>query len=280
MKKDGSLKDYIEKLTTPIYNRVLQEGLSNSITPPTHTHKYFFRPNNWRRQIEVKEKTGSTINYLLKTFPTLGFNSQNKLINLRKDNIVIQYGRNTLTAIYSCPIFKGVKKGWNIERLTIDEITNRIDQIKEKIRKELDDTLIQISRQFGVVLPFQTPIWGRHEDFIRGESYIDSIPRECQFIDTVCKKVYPEGIEFTGGKGDEPTLKVKTYLKNQSLKDHSPEIADSINALGQTVQDILTPPIHSLNFNLNTHISVLKGIDKSFKRFNKLLQQRSLNKWL
>ncbi len=111
--KDGSnksIKDYIEKITNPIFAKKLgvpEEELSNSITTTKKTFKIFFRPNNWRRQIEVKEKTNSTIDYCKKVNPAIKINSHNKLISLREGNIVIQYGKKTLTAIYSCPVIRG-----------------------------------------------------------------------------------------------------------------------------------------------------------------------------
>jgi len=42
----------------------------------------------------------------------------------------------------------------------------------------------------------------------------------------------------------------------------------------------LVPTISSLNHNMKTHISVLKGIEKAFNKFNDRLSQTSLRKWL
>jgi len=288
---DKKVSDYIDEIVNPIFAKKLgvpQEEISNSISTIKSPKKLFFRPNNWRLQIRVKtkndkiiEKIRNTINLPMK----LNINPRTKLISIQnyKENITIQYGKNTLSAIYSCPEFNGVKKGWTIIGDTIPQICTRIDEIKEIIKKRLNDTLKEFSRKFVLSLPFSKPIWGRHEDFLKGEEYIDNISKECQFIDSVCKKIYPVGIEMIGGKGEEPTLKVKTYLKNRAIEDIAPEIANSINGIGHSIEKLtntLTPTIADLNVNMKAHLSAIKGIDKSFKRFNKLLSQKSLRKWL
>ncbi len=283
-KKEVSLKDYIDNITTPIFAEKLgvpKEELSNSITTTKKPFKYFFRPNNWRRQIEVKEKTNSTINHIKRTNPTIKINPHTKLISLREGNIVIQYGKKTLTAIYSCPVIKRVKQGWTIERDTQPEAFKRIDEIKENIRKELDNTLNRYSRKFKVFLPFKKLIWGRHEDFIKGESYIDRIPRECQFIDTIAKKVYAEkGIEFIGGKGEEPTIKTKTYLKNRAIEDIAPEIAGSINKFGAMLTGNLN--LISQMANINLEVTRLRRDVTKIQRHREPLKSlnKDLRKWV
>ena len=279
---DKSVKDYIDKISLPIFAKklgVTKEELSNSITTIKKTFKIFFRPNNWRRQIEVKEKTNSTIDYCKKVIPTIKINHHNKLISLREGNIVIQYGKKTLTAIYSCPVIKGVKQGWTIERDTIPLITARINEIKQNIEKTLDNALKEFSHKFKVFLPFKRAIWGRHEDFIKGESYIDKIPRESQFIDTVVKKVYLEkGIEFIGGKGEEPTLKVKTYLKTRATEDIAPEIAEAINKFGA----MLTGNINLVSqmANINLEVTKLRKDVTKIQRKKKPINNKDLRKWL
>ena len=281
-------KDYIDKITSPIFAKALgvpEEEILNSITTPKNTFKIFFRPNNWRLQIEVKEKTNSTINYLKRTFPTIGFNEHNKLITLREGNTVIQYGKKTLSAIYSCPVIKGVKQGWTIERDTLPQITTRIDEIKDKIEKTLYDTLKEFSRKFKVFLPFKKSIWGRHEDFIKGESYIDKIPKECQFIDTVVKKVYAEpGVEFIGGKGEEPTLLIKTYLKTRAIEDIAPEIANAITEVYTKFGSFITgmtPVLQQINNQSMEMLKLRRDITKIQRhRKPKKSMNKDIRKWL
>ena len=287
-KHTKSLNDYIAKITSPIFAKTLgvpKEEVYNSITTPKKTFKIFFRPNNWRLQIEVKEKTNSTIDYLKRTFSTINFNEHNKLISLMEGNIVIQYGKKTLSAIYSCPVIRGVKQGWMIERDTIPEITIRIDEIKQKIEKTLYGTLKEFSHKFKVFLPFKRPIWGRHEDFIKGESYIDKIPRECQFIDTVVKKVYAEpGVEFIGGKGEEPTLNLKTYLKTRAVEDIAPEIANAITEVYTKFGSFITgmtPVLQQVN-NQNVEILKLRRDMTKVQRHRKPKKSmnKDLRKWI
>ena len=82
-------------------------------------------------------------------------------------------------------------------------------------------------------------------------------------------------IDSTPYKGIE-TNDVAYYKNYILMPENISKMAISMNDLTNN----LTPVMNNLAVNLKTHISVLKGIDKSFKRFNKLLQQRSLNKWL
>ena len=143
----------------------------------------------------------------------------------------------------------------------------------------MDNTLKEFSHKFKVFLPFKRPIWGRHEDFIKGESYIDKIPRESQFIDTVCKKVYAEkGIEFIGGKGEEPTLKTKTYLKTRAIEDIAPEIADSINRFGAMLTGNLN--LISQLANINIEVTKLRRDVTKIQRHKKNpINNKDLRKW-
>ena len=280
------ISEYIDKIIHPIFAEKLGvpvEELSNSITTTKKPFKIFFRPNNYRRQIEVREKTNSTISYCKRVNPTIKVTPHTKLISLKEKNIIIQYGKKTMTAIYSNPIINGIKQGWTIERGNLEDVFKRIDEIKKDIENKLDDTLVRSARKFKVLLPFKKAIWGRHEDFIKGESYIDKIPRECQFIDTIAKKVYPTGIEFIGGKGEEPTLKTKLYLKNRAIEDFAPEISNSLDQLtlrfdnlGNKIMDMMEVRLKvdkELAINIKTH-------NKVFKKLDKLLSQKKLSEYI
>ena len=285
--KEGSLKEYFDSITTPIFEKVLQEESPNSMTTIEKNISYFFRPNNYRRQIIVKEKTNSTLGEIKPTISHFqwNYNNHTKLISIKnyKPNITIQYGKNTLTAIYSSPLINGNKQTYLIERGSIKEIESRINEIKKDIKERLDNALKEFSRKADIVIPFKKAIWSRHEDFIKGESYIDNIPRECIIHDTIFKKVYGKGIEFIGGKEKEPTVSLKNYIKTRAIEDIAPSIAASINDVGLKFDKFtnqLTPTIADLNVNMKAHLSAVKNIDKSFKRFNKLLSQKRLGEWL
>ena len=284
-----SLKDYIDKLTTPIFEEVLQEDLSNSMTTTKKTFSYFWRPHNFRRKISVKEKDNSIYTRIKGTISKLhmelNINPHTKLISIKKfkPNITIQYGRNTLTAIHCQDIINGEKQGWLIERNSINEINDRINEIKEEIEKRLDNALKEFSHQFTLSLPFEKPVWSRYEDFLKGEEYIDKIPRECIIHDTFFKKVYGKGIEFKKVSQEEPTVHLKNYIKNRAIEDIAPEIANTLSQLslrfdgmGNRVIDMMNNRIevdNELAINIKTH-------NKVFKKLDNLLSQKDLRKWL
>ena len=290
---DKSIKDYINKVTTPIFEKVLQEDISSSMATTTHYKsngfRYLVRFNNYRIQIQVKEKTNSTstrIQGAIRKLPMeLSINPHTKLISIKNYNkgITIQYGKNTLTAIYACPLINGHKQTRLIERDTIDGINARMDEIKDNIKKKLDNALKEFSRQFALSLPFKKVIWVRHENWIKGDEFIDNIPRETIIHDTIGKKVYAEGWEFMGGKDKEPTATIKNYIKNRAIEDIAPEIAASLNQLclrfdtmGNRIIDMMnnrTKVDTELAINIRTH-------NKIFKKLDNLLSQKDLRKWL
>jgi len=284
-----SIKDYIDKVTTPIFEEALQEGLPNSMTTTKKTFSYFWRPHNFRRKISIKEKTNSISTRIKGTISKLpmelNINPHTKLISIKKfkPNITIQYGRNTLTAIYCQDIINGEKRGWLIERDTINEINARIDEIKQNIEKKLDNALKSFSRKFDLSIPFKKPTWSRYEDFIKGEEYIDKIPRECIIHDTFFKKVYGKGIEFKKVAQEEPTVHLKNYIKNRAIEDIAPEIANSLNQLCLRFDNMGNRIIDMMNTRreVDTELAInIKTHNKVFEKLDKLLSQKDLRKWL
>lgn len=285
---DKKVIDYIDRITTPIFNKVLQEEPSNSMTTPKKPFCYFFRPNNYRRQIEVKEKDNSTstrIQGAIRKLPMeLNINPHTKLISIKKyePNITIQYGKKTLTAIYSCPVISGNKQVYQIERESTNEINHRINQIKEDIEKRLDNALKKFSSKFDISIPFKKAIWSRHEDFIKGEEFIDNIPRETIIHDTVFKKVYGKGIEFIGGKGEEPTASYKTFIKTRAIEDIAPEIANAITEVYTKFGSFITgmtPVLHQLT-NINIEVTKLRrDVTKIQRKRKKTINDKDLRKW-
>ncbi len=279
-----SIKDYVDSITTPIFERVLQEDLSNSMTTTKKTFSYFWRPNNYRRQIEVKEKTNSTLQEIKgaigKLHMELNINPHTKIISIKnyKPNITIQYGRTILTAIYSQKIIAGEKETFRIERNTINEIQARINEIKQDIEKRIDNALKSFSSKFKLTKPFKRPIWGRYEDFIKGEEYIDKIPRECIIHDTYFKKVYGKGIEFKKAGQEGPTIHLKNYIKARAIEDIAPEIANSINGLGSIMESVAVNMAY-VTENYRSHVGMVEEGHKLFRKLNEKLSQTTLLKF-
>jgi len=233
-KKDVNKKieEKVRKICRKVW-KVPQEQNSSTMTTSTRKlFKIFFRPNNYRRQIRVKEKNQKIINSIKSTIRGVNFTKHTKLLTIKnyKKNITIQYGKYYLTGIYSQPVVYGTKTIYLIERETINEIENKVSKIKENIKQRIDQALKQFSRKFNLIMPYERIKWTRYEDFIKGEEYIDKIPKEVIIHDTIFKKVYPDGIEFID-KSVKPTVRIKTYIKNRAIENISPEICKELDKI-------------------------------------------------
>lgn len=230
-KKEGVEKEFLQALK------------SNSMTTKEPVFSYLWRPNNYRRQVKFGivdfEKRVSTIKGL---FPMekINVNSHTKLISVKVDlNITLQIGRETVVGIWSQDRVGGSKLTYLIEGDRLDYVEGFINEKKVKIRDMIDSDIKRVYNALGGRGGIIS--WSRHEDWIKGGEFINNLPRECIVHDTVFKKVYGEGIEFTGGKDVEPNVRLKNYVKNHALKDIAPEIANKlnlINPLGALKQDV------------------------------------------
>lgn len=291
------IKDHIRRLVTPIFDKILQETSSNSMTTPKKLFKILWRPNNYRRKIAVKTKDNSTIKKIKSAISTINFNSHTKLISIKHyKGITIQYGRNILTGIFSQNIINGYKETYLIESESIEELEERINQKVEEIQAKIDSALNSFIEQFNLKLPFEKPSWDRYEDWIKGDDFIDKIPREVIIHDTYFKKVYGEGIEFKQTENKEkPSVHLKNYIKNRAIEDIAPEVCQELSANRDLLSGIIEanastskllnqyirssiPILQDFSINIKTHNKVLKGIDKSFKKFNKLLSKSNQTK--
>ena len=298
---DDKLRKQVEKLCKPIFDKVLKEAGSNSMTIAPVILKFLWRPNNYRRKIIVKTKDNSTIKKIISAIESthkLQYNEHNKLLFVYNFNgITLQYGKNTLTGIWSQD---KKKTTYLIESDCIDGLEELIDKRKKKIQEQIDNALELFIKQFKIKLMFEKPIWDRYEDWIKGDEFIDKIPEETIVHDTIWKKVYPKGIEFkqTSDKED-PTTFMKTYIKNRAIEKISPEIANELMIIKEIEKSTLKmnestsktlnqfvnttiPILQDFSINIKTHNKVLKGIDKSFLKFNRLLteKQKRLGEWI
>lgn len=221
------------------------EECSGSMTPPPSGIKLLWRPNNYRRRILLSVRGGSTLNSaLLKR--GVKRNSQNGLFFLPWKQIKIQVGPHAVVGIWSQNVIGGVKETFLIETCSSKDFDDRLSMKKEEIRRVIDDCLKSFLKDFKVCMPLFSPVWIRHEDWIKGEEYIDKLPRECIIHDTVFKKVYSEGVEFIGGINKEPTGSVKNYIKNRALEDFSPEIVKALNGLRDDMALLDVEPLNSI----------------------------------
>ena len=300
MEKQKAKKVGVHKITeenNKETSNIPKEALSNSMTSIENKSSLIWRPNNYRRQIIVKEKDNSAIQKILSAIgiiPTdtrVNFNPHTKILSIRnyQPNITIQYAKNTLTAIYYQNIISGVKETYLISRNTQKEVDERLDEIKNSIQEKIDNTLTDFIKKANIGIMFNKPMWIRHEDFAKGESFIDSIPREVIIHDTFFKKVYPVGIEFMSNKEiREPTTALKNYIKNRAIEDISPIIANELLEVKEMVKEGIAlnlssveafnafskgflPELTEFHKDIKVHNRVLKGIEKGINILNRRL---------
>lgn len=287
MENQKEIDSYIKKITKPIFNKVLQEENPNSMTTTPLSNKILFRPHNYRREIKVKTKTDSTLQKIAHETKALSPKINNKLISIKnyKPNITIQYGKETVTAIFSQNIINGHKETYLIERNNKEECNKRLNQIINEIKEKIDNALNDFIDRFNLRLePERKPIWTRYEEWIKGEEFIDSIPRETIIHDTTFKKVYPEGIEFKSSKkGEEPLIHLKSYINNRSIEEREPIIAKEINNAYSAIIPILSELNKSIHLeirNKKLHQRVLRSMDKTLKQIRDNLSQKRLKEYI
>ena len=298
---EDKIKEYVAKVCKPIFDKVLNETPSNSMTIAPVSLKFLWRPNNYRRKINVKTKDNSTIKKIQSAIEStykLQYYEHNKLLFVYNFNgITLMYGKNTLTGIWSQD---KPKTTYLVESDCFEGLEELIDKRREKIRERIDSALEEFSKQFNIKLMFEKPMWDRYEDWIKGDEFIDSIPEETIVHDTVFKKVYPKGIEFKQSSDKEdPTIFLKNYIKNRAIEKISPEIANELaitremvkgtleinqstaNLLNKYIQTTV-PIMQDFSTNIKIHNKVLKDINKSFEKFNRLLseKQKRLGEWI
>ncbi len=295
MENNNDLNKYFDKLINPIFNKVLKEKNPNSMTTVTPTRKKLWRPNNYRRQIQVKKKDNSIIKNILSTIESTGkrqinFNEHTNIISIKnyKPNITLQYGRDKLTCIFSQNIIYGHKETFLIEANNIDDIEERIDQKAKEITSRMDKALNTFIDKFNLRLEQERePVWSRYEDWLKGIDFIDNIPRESIIHDTYFKKVYPTGIEYKQTKEKEgPSIHLKNTIRNQAIRDVAPAIEQELNTLREGIDKLgpVLEKIHEVTLleikNKKLHQKVLNSMDKTMKDIRDDLKQKRLNEYI
>ena len=121
----------------------------------------------------------------------------------------------------------------------------------------MDNALRIFCKEFNIEVFSLYPVWDRYENFIKGEEYIDSIPTNCIIHDTYFKKVYGDGIELKQTEAKEdPGVHIKHYIKNRIIEDITPEIAQELNKINNSLEGKLVPVLEEFSRQLNLHIKV------------------------
>ena len=259
--------NFVSTIKERVKAAIPQEPKLDSMIPPKKHVVIVWRPHNYRRQIEIKERSDST---LKKVESAIGVSAaKNKLLfvkNYEGSNVTIMYGRRSLTGIYRGLFY------YKITRDNLDDLETAVFEKRKDIAARIDSVISKFSALFKIGVPAARPKWSRYEDFIKGESYIDSLPQDLIIHDTIFKKVYGEGIEFKSSiEHKAPVVHMKNYIKNRAIEDISPQIATELGVITAAMTDLnarFVPAIESLSANLVTHVSVMKDIGTGLRNFN------------
>ncbi len=277
--KEVSLKEHTDSITNPIFKKVLQETHTNPTlvgrVQKSNPIKFLWQPHNYRIYFNFNKKNFKVITPSLYKYPAfeyglMNYGSEHHFDNFMSCRIIIK--KNIAEVIN-----KSHHKQWRlITADSIKEIDTKIKEVVSKLNNQGINALKGLIRLCGGISDCKI-LKVRGEHGIHGVDYLDRIPEEMIIHDTVFKKQYKKKVEFY-----DP-VHIKNVVTNDAVNNIAPEISDSINEIGLKFDKFtnqLTPTIADLNVNMKSHISVLKGIDKSFKRFNRLLSQKDLRKWL
>lgn len=181
---------------------------------------YLWRPNNYRRQIRLSVKVNSGLKSTIVTTTGGTVNFHTKVLSIKNyfPNITLQLGSSVLTAIWSQNIILGEKEVFFISGDSFVEVENFISLKVDEITRLLDGALNHFISKFGL-LSDALPVWSRHENWFRGEEFIDSIPSEVVVHARGFKKVYGSGVEFVGGVEISPDIGIKRYIENRLRED-------------------------------------------------------------
>ncbi len=279
-KKEVSLKECIEKITTPIFNKVLSENSNNPMrggrVQKAKEIKWLWQPHNHRLYFNFNKKNYKPVTtlpiykYPSFKFKSLNYDSEHHYINFNNCRIIIR--KNSVEVIN-----KSYERQWVLcTAYSNTQIKEIIDKRVNRLNQEGINALKGLIRLCGGISDCKI-LKVRGEHGIHGIEYLDKIPDDMIIHDTIFKKVYKRKVEFY-----DPA-NIKNTVSNFALKEFAPEISNSINGLSSKFDkfiDEFLPIQKEFAVNIKTHTKVLKGIDKSFKKFNNLLSQKNLLKWL
>ena len=271
-------KEHIEKIVKPIWEKALQETIPNpslvvGVDNPK-VIKFLWQPHNYRiyfnfEKINFKVVTPSVYKYPSFKHKLVNHNSEHHFENFESCRIII---KKNLAEV----INKSHNKQWRlITANSIGDVDKRINEVISKLNNQGINALKRLISLCGGISDCKI-LKVRAEHGIHGIDYLDRIPEDMIIHDTVFKKQYKKKPEFY------EVAHVKNVVTNNAINDIAPDIADSINVLGSKFDkfmDVFLPVQKDFAANIKTHTKVLKGIDKSFKKFNNLLSQKQLSQW-
>ncbi len=295
-KKDGSnksIKDYIEEITNPIFNKVLLESNNNPMMVgrvQKKEIKFLWQPHNYRLYFNFDKSTfiPPTSKTIYKThsfrYELKNYGSEHHFYDWESCKIAIK--KNMVEVIN-----KSHHKQWRlITANSIPQIKDKIDELVTQLNKQGTSALNSLIRRFGGISDLKI-IKVRGEHGIHGIDYLDKIPEDMIIHDTIFKKVYNGKVEFY-----DP-VNIKNTVSNFALKEFSPEISNSLDNLNNTQKEIVThmdnlykdvgamitgmrPTLIQIT-NLNMEMTKLrKDVTRIQRHKSRPINNKDIRKWL
>lgn len=225
-----SVKEHIKGLLEGV---LPQEALTNSMTTTPGPLRFLWRPNNYRLKIPFSKdfklpNSKQEIKRVLCRFP-MEISKHTGKVTLKKfrPGLTVEINPSCVVAIYS--FRKDNKKAWyDVRASCLKDFYSFID---DKV-KESEDYCLSGVKKLDLSLDYNNRSWIRHEDEVKGEEFIDSIPEDLIEHDTYFKKVYRKGLEFKG------PVYLKNYITNRVLEEGVGVIAEEL----AFIKDKLTRP--------------------------------------
>ena len=275
-----SLREYVKSIALPIFeNAVPKETFTDSMAIGKKRFSIVWRPNGYRRQMSISGRSDSTAKTTIEKFKKVRVTKKNLIFirDFEEQQIVVQIGSKTISALWSQRVVDGDKEVFHIVRDSLDELDLAIESKKADIEKRCDEVLRVVCQRLGFV--GFAPKWVRYEDWVKGDEVIDSLSPHAIVHDTVFKKVYGEGLEFKQSpRKEEPVVHLKNYVKNRALEDVSPVIARELSELREAF--VKCDPLRFLFWQVKCLDDLFKPEVVSMVQHLKLSERREFELWL
>jgi hypothetical protein len=139
---------------------------------------------------------------------------------VKSDEVTLMCGRNKLLAVW-----RPGERWFEVSGVSLEDVNAKIVEIELGIEGVLDRSGQSFLNENHLIA--SAPVWCRKEFALKGDDFLDKLPRELVIHDSVFKKVYANTSEFISFKqadGDAGAY-AKMYIKNRALEDIAPEIA-------------------------------------------------------
>jgi len=288
-------KDYINRIITPIFDKVLKETNSNhrmvGSNPQIPKIIFLWQPHNYRLYFDFsKEKFNpkKPSNHTLQkfksmvaifntayTYTSLNYDSEHKYEKFMFCTIRVKKTQVEVTNHYH------LKQWRKITAESVDEVDQRIDEVMNNLKDQSIKALKYFIDLHGGKSNFKV-LNERCEHGIHGDDYLDKIPEDLIIHDTYIKKVYKRKVEL------KTATTVKNYISARAVGKITPQIASEINKLNQK-QEIFNTSIDTYNISVNSlteqmqlHLNVMQNINKTMSAIRnelKPLREKKANSW-